>query len=158
MDAKIGLIVSPRKCPKIYLANWPKSLGYLWKNASSWVRTPCILPSAQQTTYSSAEWHWQRAATTEHCGAARSTAAGQILTEIMANLHHKLPFIERYSRPEEGFFPFFLTMLGAHKGSLRSLSSSRASSVYHLGFWINEFNAYLCTYWIEYIFQTQTLF
>ena len=64
-------------------------------------------------------------------GGERRAAAGQILTEIMANLHHKLPFIERYSRPEAGFFPF-LTMLGAHKGSLRSLSSSRVSSVYHL--------------------------
>ena len=37
----------------------------------------------------------------------RRAADGQILTEIMANLHHKLPFIERYSRPEAGFFPFF---------------------------------------------------
>ena len=54
--------------------------------------------------------------------------AGQILTEIMANLHHKLPFIERYSRPEAGFLPF-LTMLGAHKGSLRSFSSSRVRCV-----------------------------
>ena len=56
-------------------------------------------------------------------------AAGQILTETMANLHHKLPFIERYSRPEAGFFPF-LTMLGAHKGSLRSLSSSRVRCIF----------------------------
>jgi hypothetical protein len=39
--------------------------------------------------------------------ARREAAAGQILTEIMANLHHKLPFIERYSGPEAGFFPFF---------------------------------------------------
>ena len=60
--------------------------------------------------------------------AARRAAAGQILTEIMANLHHKLPFIERYSRPEAGFFPF-LTMLGAHKGSLRSLSSSQVRCI-----------------------------
>ena len=72
-------------------------------------------------------------------GGERRAAAGQILTEIMANLHHKLPFIERYSsRPEAGFFPF-LTMLGAHKGSLRSLSSLRASSVCPLGFRINDF-------------------
>ena len=59
------------------LPNWPKILGYLWKKASSCVRSPCILPSAQQTTYSSAEWHWQRAATTEHCGAARRVRPGR---------------------------------------------------------------------------------
>ena len=59
---------------------------------------------------------------------AAQRAAGQFLTETMANLHHKLPFIERYSRPEAGFLPF-LTMLGAHRGSLRSLSSSRVRCV-----------------------------
>ena len=62
--------------PKFIRPIGPKVWDIFEKKASSCVRSPCILPSAQQTTYSSAEWHWQRAATTERWGAARMAARG----------------------------------------------------------------------------------